>query len=343
MRTDIDIEEMGIAVRPMRWAAFRALVTEEWSPDRFSKAHVKAIRRMLDRVEAIDLADEGEPRRVVATTADLTVRLVRRYADAQPAGLSPFTLKARLGDLRTICSFAVEQRALAVSPFHIRPMKRWVKTGPPKGKRHLSRDECQRLLKVLSDDVASRKGWAAWKARRLRVAVSIALYCGLRRNELLRLQVADLDIPGRLIHVRPHGVKRLKTLQSEDSVPIPEALVPLLEEWLAGWRLAGPEGFPVPGDCPWMLPTVCRRSPWTGGSMASKANSELRRAGERAGIPCRVHFQLLRRTCATALEAMGVNPQTIARILRHSEQVDAVFYRQRDEAVMKAAARSLDF
>jgi integrase len=330
MTTEADFD--GARVRPIPWAKFRAEVLAAWpGPPSCSRSHARMVRLVLGKLEALGLG----------STAGLTLGTVARFHAALDPDLSPFSVRTYLATLRCLCALAYEHRWAPVNPFALRPMRRWVRTGRPAGKRHLTAVECRRLLdEVLASDVATRKGWAAWRARRLQLVACLALYCGLRREELLRLQVSDLDLPGRLIGVKPHG-RALKTEASEDTVPIPEAIVPMLSEWLAHWRLAGPEGYPVPADCPWLVPTINRRSPWVGGSPGSRAFDQLAAAGDRAGL--RVNFQVLRRTCATMLEAKGVAPATIARILRHSEAVDAAFYRRRDEDSMRRAARDLEF
>jgi integrase len=346
---DTDFEDLGPAARPIKWATFKAKVQEAWpGPPLCSEAHARNLKWLLRDIEAIDLAGDGEPARTIRSTGDLDLRLAVRYHKALAAHrterggpLSPWTIKTRLANLRCLCTFAFESRWLAVNPFALRPVRRFVRTGKPRGKRHLTKAECRQLLEVLGGDVRTRKGWALWRAHRLRAAVVIALHCGLRRNELLRLQVSDVDLPGRLIRVKPHG-KTLKTAQSEDSVPIPEAAVGIIEEWLKHWRLAGPEGYPVPADCPWLIPNVCRKGPWTGGAPGERAFDMLKAVGKRAGIPD-VNWQMLRRTTATMLAAMGVGGAMIARILRHSQAVDEAFYQGRDEESMKDAARGLEF
>lgn len=350
MTTDIDdIEDLGSSVHPIRWATFKARVEEAWpGPPLCSESHAANLRRLLRDVEAIDLAREGEPARAIRSTKDLNLRLVVRYHKALVAHrtkrgepLSPFTIKQRLANLRCLTTFAFESRWLDVNPFALRPVRRFVRTGKPPGRRHLTKAECRRLLEVLASDVATRRGWALWRARRLRLAVGIALHCGLRRNELLRLQVQDVDLPGRLIHVKPHG-KTLKTARSEDVVPIPEALAPPIDDWLRCWRLAGPEGYPVPADCPWLIPGVRRTGPWVAGPPGERPIDALKAVGKRAGIE-HINWQMLRRTTATMLAAMGVGGAMIAKILRHSQAVDEAFYQGRDEESMKDAAKGLEF
>jgi integrase len=79
-----------------------------------------------------------------------------------------------------------------------------------------------------------------------RTMFAIAAMCGLRVGEVVALQKCDLDFMHRLIHVeRSAWYGRVQTLKSKSSradVVMPEALLTLLQEYLATWK-ANPEGF----------------------------------------------------------------------------------------------------
>lgn len=79
-----------------------------------------------------------------------------------------------------------------------------------------------------------------------RTMFAAAAMCGLRVGEVVALQKDDLDFAHRLIHVRRSAwygrVQTLKSKSSRADVVMPEALVTLLEEYLATWK-PNPEGF----------------------------------------------------------------------------------------------------
>jgi integrase len=79
-----------------------------------------------------------------------------------------------------------------------------------------------------------------------RTMFAIAAMCGLRVGEVVALQKCDLDFINRLIHVeRSAWYGRVQTLKSKSSradVVMPEALLTLLQEYLATWK-TNPEGF----------------------------------------------------------------------------------------------------
>lgn len=68
--------------------------------------------------------------------------------------------------------------------------------------------------------------------------LATAAATGLRQSELLGLAIADVDLDARWIHVRQalrrsdRTVGRVKNAASNRHVPIPSALVPILEAWL---------------------------------------------------------------------------------------------------------------
>jgi integrase len=316
---------------PIPWPEFRKEFEGLYSPALAACATRAKMRQVLNELEALG----------IASTADLAVPLVTRYIESRPPGQSPWTLHGMLASLRAICSYAERAGYLRISPFRLRKLSRWVRLTPLEGRRHCSRDDIRRLLELLARDVETLEGWAQWRARRLQTVVAIIAYCGLRKMEALRLRVADVDLVNRIIHVRPAPGARLKTATSQAPVPIPAALVPILTNW-AAHRMDAPYGYPLPDDCPWLIPTNNRKSPWISGQKGGKALDRLQAVAGRADIEG-VTFQALRRSTATHLESHGCPPALIARVLRHSVRVDERFYRQADLSNMAKAVDGFDF
>jgi integrase len=321
------------AVGPVPWPQFKAEITADYREPKVTKPHGNRFDQVCRELEALG----------VETTADLNCAMVDLYMASRPPGQSKFTMRAMLIFIRALCTKAVRFKYLEVSPFVIRPLAKLLKVGKPKGKRHLTRVECSRLLEVLRSDVEATKGWALFKSRRLHTVVCIGLYCGLRKNELLRLHVADIDVQARVIRLTPHNKSgKFKTDGSEQSVPMPDALVPILEDWMAH-RLDHPAGMPINKACPWLIPTCSRKAPWTGGVQGTRPLCRVQAAARRAGIG-HVTLHALRRSCATHMEAMGVPRSMIARILRHSdEKTTEDHYLQADEAIMVDAVKDFTF
>jgi len=281
----------------------------------------------------------------VKTTADLTPALVARFIETRPPGQSPRTLQTLLRVLRGVCNNAVINGYLRVSPFALRRVSQWLgRIGPPTEKKHYSRDEIRRVLILMAADVEATAGWSQWRARRLYALTATVAYCGLRASEALYLHAADIRLEARFIALTDRGRDggyRLKTPGSEQPVPIPEALVPILTDWLSH-RLDHPADFEIP-PCEWLFPNLNRRSNWRGGVPGSKPVQRLQDVGKRAGIEG-LTFLALRHSWATHAEYHGYGPALIQRVLRHTtEQTAAQFYRHADLPNLIERCAGFDF
>jgi integrase len=335
---------LALLPHPIPWEQFKAEILPSWTPPLVSPQRSQDVKRVIREIETINLAADGAEPRCIDSTADLSATLLARYVASRPAGESPYTLRCRLTTLQTICNRALARRYLAISPFAETRIRQIVRVGKPRRKRALSLEETRRLLLILHQDVERRVGWQKWKSRRLLVAVVVALHAGLRRTELLTLRVADLDLSARVIRLVPRGLRGqgLKTEASAKPVGMPLALIPLIQEWL-DHRLDAPAGWPIDPACPWLIPTCSRRGPWLHGKAKGRPLGRLKAVGRRAGAPD-VTWQMLRRTCATMMEAAGAGRSQIQRQLRHTTpETTEVYYIQADETNIAAAVRDLTF
>src|SRR5208337_5582603 len=169
--------------------------------------------------------------------------------------------------------------------------------------------------------------------------------CILRlASEALYLHAADIRLEARFIALTDRGRDggyRLKTPGSGQPVPIPEALVPILTDWLSH-RLDHPADFEIP-PCEWLFPTLNRRSNWKSGVPGQKPVQRLQAVAERAGV-IGMTFQSLRRSLATHLEHHGTGQAMISRILRHTNsRTTLTWYQQADVPNMVEALASFDF
>jgi integrase len=317
---------------PIPWVQFRAELLSLWAPPMCAKSTACKMRQVLGELDHL----------AVDTTADLTPLLVSRYIAMRPPNQSAYTLHAVLRVVRVICSYAQKAGYLRVSPFTLRPLCRWVRLTPLEGKRHFSREETRRLLDLMAKDVRERQGWAQWRARRLQAVASTVAYTGMRKMEALHLQVKDVDLAPRVIWIRPNGkTGRLKTAASEAPVPIPLALVPILTEWLAH-RMDAPFGFVIPEECPWLIPTCNRRSPWTSGQPGGKALDRLKAVAKRAGVED-MTFLALRHGWATHAEFWGYGANLTQRVLRHTNTRTQLGYRHADLPNIVERTAGFDF
>ena len=282
----------------------------------------------------------------VKTTADLTPALVARFIESRPPGQSPRTLQTLLRVVRGICNQAVINGYLRVSPFALRRVSQWLgRIGPPAEKKHYSRDQIRRVLTLMAQDVQETTGWSQWRARRLYALTATVAYCGLRASEALYLHAMDIRLDARYVNLTDRGRdggKRLKTEAAAAPVALPDALVPILRDWLAH-RLDAPADFPIPLDCPWLFPTLNRQSNWTSGPPGTKPVQRVQAIALRAGVEG-MTLQSLRRSLATHLEHHGTGQAMITRILRHTDsRTTLTWYQQADVPNMVQAMASFDF
>jgi integrase len=337
-------------VRPIPWPDFRKEVLEtHYTPPCCAPATRRGMVYMFNFLDTLTVEEQdpetGErtARPAVATTADMTVRLVGRIVTERTArNESPRTTVGFLRCFSAASTIAVQSGYLTRSPFAVKPIKRWLRAGKPTGRRHLSKLEIATLLGHLKRAVAAAApGWLQWKARRLWAMVAVAVYCGLRRGELEYLEVSDVALDGRIIHIRPKKAHRLKTGASEAPVPMPRALVPIVREWLEH-RLDPPVWEPDV-ERPWLWPGSKGRSPWVGGGPGMRNLDALQAAAKAAGIEGRITWQMLRRSLATHLRSFGVPGAMAAQVLRHSEAVDELFYNESDEDNLRDAVADVEF
>jgi integrase len=337
--------EPTVRLAPVPFSQFKAEMMAEYKPPIVSKVTGSQMKRMLEALAALTVTEQDGTQRPVETTADLTTSLVVTYLASRPPETSPWTLRGNLATIRTICMRAVACGYLRVSPFSLRKLSRWIGPLPPPGrgkKRHCSREEIRRVLNMMAFDVSARSpGWSQWQARRLQAAFAIAVYCGMRRSEILRLHAADVDLDARVIYIRPRG-KALKTHAAAAPIAIPSALMPILTSW-AAHRNDRPFGCPLPKECPWFFPTMNRKGPWVNGSRGSKPIHRLQAVAKRVGVEP-ISWQMCRRSCATHLEHHGVGRATIKRVLRHTnERTSEEFYSESDITNILASMDGFDF
>ncbi len=316
------------------WAQFREELRCMYQPTMRARATWHKVRQALDLAAAAG----------ATTTADLTPVLVARIVQARPEGESCYTLESLLRSLRVACSYAVSCGYVRVNPFNARAVRSWIRPGPRRVRKHVTRDEIHRILLVMAKDVEDRRGWARWKARRLQALTSVVAYCGLRSGEATHLWVEDVDLAARIVWIRERG-KRLKTVAAGAPVPIPDALAPILIDWLSHRQDRPAIGFGsnVSTDSPWLFPTISRKAPWCSGQPGAKPVHRLRAVAKRAGVEG-VTFQVLRRSLATYLEYHGVGPALIQRTLRHTDtRTTEKWYRMADVENLREKVAGLEF
>ena len=269
------------------------------------------------------------------STADIGPCAIAAWIAAHPsrAPLTGFTL---LRTFRSACRAGIALGMLALGPFGFRGPRAWWPAGalasPLRDRWHPAGEISGAL--ALADLEAlqppSSAPGACWRARRLRAVFYTAAFTGARAREVLGLRTDDIDLPGGIIHVRPNARRPLKTAASRAALPIPSELGLVLAGWLPS----------TPGD--WFFPGATGRGPWMGGPCGYRPVDQLRRLGDRAGVPG-LTFQSLRHSYATPAEGWGIGELALRRLLRHSRASTQLHYRHEDLAAMRAAADKVHF
>jgi integrase len=167
--------------------------------------------------------------------------------------------------------------------------------------RVLTQEELKALWHNLGDD-------------RFANIVRLLLLTGQRRNEIGKLQWCEIDLPRKLIVLSPDRTKNLR----QNEVPLSRQALAILAHMPRRNTtdfLFGKRGFPD----------------WNGGKQ------EL---DQRTGIaPWRIHD--LRRTCATGMAELGIQPHIIEAVLNHvsghKAGVAGIYNRARYEGEMRSA------
>jgi site-specific recombinase XerD len=157
-------------------------------------------------------------------------------------------------------------------------------------------------------------------------AMLITMYStGMRRAELCRLKVEDIDSTRMLIHIRQgKGGK-------DRNVPLSPKALETLREY---WRWMKPKTYLFPGT--------------VNGSRADKpithkvAWEACREAAQRAGITKAVRPHLLRHSFATHLVEGGADLPTVQALLGHTDLKPTSIYLHLSERHIKAAGTPLD-
>lgn len=167
------------------------------------------------------------------------------------------------------------------------------RTSPPAGK--------QRPYVCTTEQI-----WAVHDAlpERLRAAVLLGAFAGLRDAEVCGLRIGDIDFMRGVIHpsVQHPGVP-LKTEASRAALPIPQSLVLVLSAHVGKWSA---EGFVLVNEwgdqlAPWTLQRAMRRA---------RANV--------SGLPPDFRFHDLRHYLASMLIASGADVKVVQARLRHA-------------------------
>lgn len=166
-----------------------------------------------------------------------------------------------------------------------------------------------KVLRLEDED----KFFAAFKSEWCRDVCLVALYTGLRQNDILNLTRFNVDLEAGVIRL-----KQGKTRRNHICI-IPDKIRPMLE-WRCKRKSDSPLVFPSPKT----------------GKLGTQTKTAIRNACVRAKIPI-ITIRDLRRSAGSRLELLGINAGTIAKFLGHSDMRSVHRYQRSAEALREAS------
>ena len=249
---------------------------------------------------------EDFARRFHCSPDRLGPRHVREYQAElfQKRKLSPGTVAIRLAALRFFYTKTLHKPwSMAETPY-------------PKKPHHLPTILSRQEVAQLIDAAASPFH---------RILLMTLYATGLRRTELARLKVSDVDSQRMVIHVRGG-----KGRQDRDVMLSQKLLEELRQHWRRLPRKSGP----------WLFPGNCRHS--AGHPIESKtAWNACQQADRRAGLKKAVHPHTLRHCFATHLLEAGADLRTIQLLLGHHDLKETTVYLHLSQRHLQATASAL--
>jgi site-specific recombinase XerD len=252
-----------------------------------------------------------------------TIQDLARYFKRPPDQLSPDQLReyqAYLFRERKLAANTVNQRTAALRFFFVATLRKpWTIAETPYPRKTF------RLPKVLSPEQVSQLIDAAPTVF-YRVLLMTLYATGLRRAELARLKVSDIDSERMVIHVK--GGKGRK----DRDVMLSPKLLDELRNYFGGLRKRS-ELWLFPGNR------------WHTGKMPITTKviwAACRQAATRAGLGNEIHPHTLRHCFATHLLESGADLRTIQLLLGHRDLEETTLYLHLSNARMNATASPLD-
>ena len=272
------------------------------------------------------MLEELERRNYSQSTRRCYVRVIERFArffHRSPEQLGPEHIREYQADLfrvRKLQPPSVAQQNAALRFLFVHVLKRpWTIEDTPYPKKRF------RLPVVLSQEEVARLIEAALTPLH-RIVLMTAYATGLRRAELARLQVGDIDSQRMVVHVR--GGKGRK----DRDVMLSPALLGALREYWRGLKRKPKQ---------WLFPS--RQSHRADLPMSDKLFwHACQQAARRAGIDKPIHPHTLRHCFATHLLEAGADLRTIQLLLGHGDLRATAVYLHLSQRHLQATASPLD-
>jgi site-specific recombinase XerD len=220
---------------------------------------------------------------------ELTILVVEEFQEtALQIGLSPRTINNQIGMALSAIGWAHDRGLIDTGP----PKWKRLKVNSAHARKYLTGPEITRLLKTVREP--------RWQ--RLEVVVMLALYAGLRQQEIAWLTWEDVDLVEGWIHVRSKRGWSPKSASSERSVPTADELQRYLNT--------------TPRTCSKWVAPQSPGSQWCRRHFSSETRKLFQAAGVDDGGPHTLHR--LRGTFATTVLRGGGDLESLREVLGHS-------------------------
>lgn len=269
---------------------------------------------------------------------EITAETIKRFSNSLNQEFSSASSRYdRFNVLRNIIRYAYTMDYIAVNPLDKLPRSAVPHKERPKleaGKQFLDREQVQRFLECLQDEPTFN-----------RVEVTLMLFTGLRRGEVVGLQWGDIDLDSQTLQVcrnvtkDPKSPDRIhigqpKTAGSVRTVALPSYLVEQLKIWKA--EQAARYGL--------LLPTAFvfsnEKDPYRA-QYPSTPTSWLRDFEVRHGLP-KLSPHDMRHTAATMALQAGANLKDVQTMLGHADfSVTATYYAGVTEETQHSTAEKM--
>ncbi len=248
---------------------------------------------------------------------------------------TPATVSKKIRSLKRLFTLAVRRKQLDENPLKYLDAPKWAK-----GKIDIYKsDECERLLRVARDDLASLR----WD-----LLICTALITGMRRAELLNLVWSDADFEKQEINVTPKdGTAETWEWLIKDSdsrnLPLTDDLVAMLAEHQATQPNRYAYVF-VPPERYKAIQKLRKQGRWTLSDARLKVVNNFRRKFQKLqkGASVRLHlrFHDLRNTAITNWFRNGMSEHDVMKLASHAsfETTHKFYLAVADDLVDRARA-----
>jgi integrase/recombinase XerD len=270
----------------------------------YARDHERALRRLLERVS------KRLRRKSIPVSAVTREDLLAVLGDLRERGLSDGTINSHIGSFRVFFRDMEERGLLLINPAaSLRrlpedPLPRYVPT----------QEEMRRLLEI--PDTVTERGI------RDRAILELLYGSGLRRGELLSLELTDLNLADRFVFIREGKGKK-------------DRVVPITEQaarWIAAY-LETRTGSPYRR----LFLGMKDDKPLNGTSIYLRLKELFR----RAGFPKDMTVHAIRHACALHLLERGADVVAVKNLLGHAKlDTTAIYLRLTTGHLARALAQS---